>query len=79
MHSLLLPIDITFKDWASQLRIDLPSVTIPTPPDVSNWKNWASQVIQSNSLQNVPLPTEIAYPLVEDWRKWAVYFINSIN
>lgn len=76
----VLPLNIEFKEWASQIRIDLPDVTIPVPPDsVENWKGWASQVVNSNGFTNVPLPTATAYPELEDWRNWAAYFINSLT
>lgn len=78
MSNIVLPISISFKEWACQIRIDLPNVTIPTPPEVEGWKDWASQVVYSNLLTNVPLPTKNSYPEQEDWRKWAAYFINSV-
>ena len=76
---MILPINIEFKEWASQIRIDLPNINIPIPPsDINDWKLWASQVVQDHSLINVPLPTLTAYPHEENWRNWAAYFINSI-
>ena len=76
----LLPINIEFKEWAAQIRIDFPNVTIPLPPDdVNDWRDWAAQTSYSNQLFNVPLPTKIAYPNKEDWRSWGSYFINSIS
>lgn len=75
----VLPLNIEFKEWVSQIRIDFPDVSIPIPPDsVENWKGWASQVVNSNGLNNVPLPTENSYPEIEDWRNWGAYFINSL-
>lgn len=78
MPTLISPLNISFNEWASQIRISLPDVVFPLPPDVKNWRNWAAQVVNSNALQNVPLPTEIGYPNDEDWNKWAAYFINNI-
>lgn len=76
----VLPLNINFKDWASQIRIDFPNITIPIPPEnIKDWKEWASQVVNSNGLTNVPLPTLTAYPEVEDWREWGAYFINSVS
>jgi hypothetical protein len=80
MGIAVLPLNITFKEWASQIRIDIPSINVPIPPDdVEYWKSWASQVVNNNGLINVPLPTETAYPKIEDWRDWGAYFINSIS
>jgi len=80
MSTVVLPLNITFKEWASQIRIDLPNVSIPIPPDdEKDWIGWASQIVISNGLTNVPLPTSTAYPEIEDWRDWGAYFINSIS
>lgn len=80
MSIRVIPINITFNDWASQIRIDFTNIDIPTPPDdVEGWMDWASQVVYNNGFFNVPLPTSLAYPDVEDWRNWGAYFINSIG
>jgi hypothetical protein len=80
MSTITLPINIDFKEWASQISIDLPNVEIPIPPDdVRNWKGWASQVVYSSNLINVPLPTDISYENSDDWKDWASYFVDSIS
>ena len=76
--TLVLPLNIEFKEWASQIRIDLPNINFPVAPLINQWRSWASQVVNSNNLVNVPLPTDIGYPNNEDWRKWAAYFINNV-
>jgi len=78
MIPIVLPLNITFTEWASQIRIDLPQIDFPIPPSVDSWQNWASQVVNSNRIQNVPLPTNIGYPNNEDWKKWAAYFVNNM-
>lgn len=76
----IIPLNIDFLDWASQIRISFPTIDIPTPPDsVLDWIGWASQIVYNNNLSNVPTPNETAYPLPEDWRNWAAYFINSVS
>lgn len=75
--TVALPINIDFKDWASQIRIDLPNIAFPNPPDIKFWRGWADQVINSSGLSNLPLPTRSVYPKDEDWKIWAAYFINS--
>lgn len=55
----------------------MPELDIPNPPDVEYWREWASQVVSSNLLVNVALPTKLAYPKESDWEKWASYFIDS--
>lgn len=76
--SIVLPLNIEFDEWASQIRIDLPNVVFPVASPIEEWREWASQVVYSNNLPNVPLPTDICYPNNEDWRKWGAYFINNV-
>jgi hypothetical protein len=79
MSSGVIPLNIDFIEWASQIRIDFPTIDIPVPPeDVNSWWDWASQVVNNNGLTIVPLPTSVTYPEIEDWRNWGAYFINSI-
>ena len=75
--NIVLPVNIEFLDWANQLRISLPNITIPIPKSVNEWRAWASQVVFNNKLTNVPLPTDLAYPKNEDWKKWAAFFVNT--
>ncbi len=77
--TVVLPLNIEFKEWASQIRIDFPNVSFPLPFPIDQWRYWACQVVNGNNLSNIPLPTEITYPTNEDWRKWAAYFINSVS
>lgn len=76
--NIILPLNIEFKEWATQIRIDIPNVMFPLPSPIEQWREWAAQVVNSNNLKNVPLPTDICYPNNEDWRKWGAYFINSV-
>lgn len=78
MTSFVLPLNIYFEEWASQIRIDVPNITFPLPSEVKFWRDWACQVVNTNKLQNVPLPTNITYPKDEDWKKWAAFFINNL-
>lgn len=78
MTNIVLPLDIEFKEWATQIRIDLPDIIFPLAFPVDKWRIWASHVVNSNKLFNVPLPTDIGYSNNNDWRKWAAYFINNV-
>jgi hypothetical protein len=78
MANIVIPLNIEFKEWAAQIRIDLPNINFPVVFSVEHWRPWASQVVNANNLKNVPLPTDICYPYNEDWKKWGAYFINSV-
>jgi hypothetical protein len=73
-----LPINIEFAEWGAQLKISIPSVTIPVPPKEEYWREWECQVVKTNSLYNVPLPTKNGYSSAKDWKKWAAYLVNNL-
>lgn len=75
---MILPLNVTFNEFFSQIRVDLPHIDFPNPPDVKNWISFAQSVVNNNDLVNVPLPTETAYKNEEDWKIWAAYFIDSV-
>lgn len=74
-----LPLGITFKNWASQLLIDLSTFNIPNPPEVKKWREWASQLLIDNNLNNVPIPTAQRYKGPDGWREWAKDFISNLK
>lgn len=74
-----IPVFIEFEDWANQIRIDLNNMDIPNSVPVSQWRDWAQQVVNFNSLQNIPYPTKLGYPEDSDWKKWACFFVDSVN
>lgn len=79
MSQLVYPIAINFEDWVGQMRQSFPAVYLPSTREISQWREWASQVVGGNNIPNLPLPTHLAFPLHENWREWACYFINSLS
>jgi len=75
----LLPLGIDFKNWASQLLIDLPNVNIPNPAKIDDWRDWASQLLIDNNLPNVPSAHHLLYQGKDGWRSWAKVFISNFN
>lgn len=73
----VLPVHISFMNWASQIQRDLPNINVPIIESEEKWRDWASQLIHGNNLTNVPQPTHMSFPGPEDWRKWAAFFING--
>lgn len=78
MANVTLPIGCDFFTWTSQIHHDLPNISIPIAGDVTEWREWASQLITDNTLSYVPVPTLIAYPNTDDWKIWAAYFVDSV-
>jgi len=79
MSQPIFPIGISFKDWASQMKVNFPHLYLPNPLEVSQWRFWASQVVLANNVPNYILPTHLTFPEHEDWRKWATYFLTSLK
>lgn len=79
MPNLALPVNLDFNDWANHIRNDLSMYTIPIAGPKDQWRQWANQVINSNTIPGVPLPTELGYPEDEDWRQWAIRFYQIVQ
>ncbi len=79
MRYPIVPISITFYEWACQLNPLLPHLTVPRPQKGQHWRKWAEKLICANQqlIGTTPIPTSIIYPLEEDWKRWAAYFMQS--
>lgn len=77
-NSIVMPVGIDFKTWATQIQQDLPNLVVPLPDTVDTWQDWANQLISVNELWNAPLATKIVFGKTEDWRRWANYFVETI-
>ncbi len=72
----LIPINITFKKWANELRNSFPSQDLPIVNDESDWKRYSS-MLQSNRCFDDKYIPNIAF--FNDWRPWASQFLLSIG
>ncbi len=79
MANIATPLHLNFKTWANQLRSSLITYYIPIPPDVSEWRDWANQIVNTNQITNIPIATKISYPLDKNWRDWALRFYAIIQ
>jgi hypothetical protein len=71
--SLVLPIEISFLDWAHALYIDLPHLDIPIAQDEKNWQEWAARLCEINQLSpNIPISYQMP-----TWQEWAHYFLQN--
>jgi len=68
---MIIPIYMTFQEWANQLNIDYPSDIIPIVDDrySSDWKEWAQVVVGSRSFSAAGAPDPIIY---DTWEEWAM-------
>jgi len=81
MKSIVLPTHETFQEWFMDLNRSFPGLIVPTPlPDMTWWHS-AMQLISFNGklLSHVVLPQKSSFPKENDWKRWAMMFIQSIN
>jgi hypothetical protein len=78
MANILFPIKITFVEWASQVRIDLPNIDFPNPESEQDWMGWVSQLINLNQELNIPVPSNPTSSNENNWQDWAASFIDTI-
>lgn len=79
MRSIILPTQQTFQEWLIDLNRSFPGLIVPTPLPNQNWWKSAMQLVAFNGklLMNVVLPLRTAFPHNDDWKKWAMMFIQS--
>lgn len=73
---IILPVDISYNNWATQLIYDLNEFQVPIPTDVEHWRDWACFLIEFNNFTQAPLPDKRTYPFDESWREWASFFVQ---
>lgn len=78
MSLIVLPVDIDFYTWANQLWIDIPGQDIPQATKDMDWRDFACQLFNNSTLDNIPFPYEEIYPGKHGWKNWAVDFVNNI-
>lgn len=77
-NAVVIPVGIDFHTWAKQIQQDLPDLVIPLPGPQKYWQQWANQLIAINELWNAPLATKIVFGDINDWRRWANYFVETV-
>ena len=73
------PGNIKFNDWVCDLTNTLPMFNIPVPHSMEKWKDWVHQFIIANPNVPITLPDKNIFPLAEDWKDWAVFFITDVT
>ncbi len=77
----IIPYNIEFKRWASQLNNVIPNLTFPIPVPTKDWRQWALALLILNpkTLATIPTPSIFIFPKEEDWRRWASFFTQVIQ
>jgi len=78
--NIMTPHNTTFERWALDLNRSIPSFIIPIPSKgVEYWWDWVNTLINMNNLYSLPIGNRSTFPLVTDWKKWALQFIQSVQ
>lgn len=76
----IFPTNLTFYEWASQVKNSPSSFQFPVTNPDSDWRSWAESVVLLNpDHPGMPLPIKNNYSTKESWRDWAAFFIASTN
>jgi hypothetical protein len=78
MTTIVTQIGLEFLPWSKQIQEDLSDLVVPLASDRNSWRQWACELIISNELWDIPLPTSLVFPDLDDWRRWANYFTETI-
>ncbi len=70
----MLPIDISFKDWAQGLVLDFPHLPMPIPPEEDKWQEWAMMLKDINQFADIPHPIQGDF---KTWNEWAQRFVQT--
>lgn len=73
---IILPLNIEFKFWTEVLRRTLTGYNIPILDNNQTWWDWADQLVRINSFTDCPKALKEIYPLEENWRDWAAFFVK---
>lgn len=74
--SIVLPLNIPFRRWASELQVDYSTEDVPLPPDEKDWKQWAQRLVERNVFQNDQIPNPLGF---ENWQDWAIRVVQVLN
>lgn len=76
----VLPMNLTFREWSSQITSALKNIQFPLPVDEENWRGWATATLLLNPAlsASIPLPDTVIFP-DQNWQKWVTFFINNLN
>jgi hypothetical protein len=65
---MVIPLDITLKNWAASLVIDFPDDNVPLLYNENNWRTWGNFLVQENSFSSNFAPMTEGF---RDWKHWA--------
>jgi hypothetical protein len=72
----IIPINISFVQWAAQLRNTFPNQTISQVSSEKDWKNFPAMLRSNRCFEDKVIPDVGGY---DNWREWASEFLLSVG
>lgn len=72
----IIPLNITFVQWASQLRNTFPNQDISRVSSENDWKGFPSMLSSNRCFEDKYIPYIDGF---DNWREWASEFLLSIG
>lgn len=73
----LIPINISFPEWAQQLRNSYPAQDIPQfVSSEKEWKSFVDMLSSNRCFEQYQIPYVVGF---DNWRDWAEEFLLSIG
>lgn len=72
----IIPVNITFVQWAKQLRNSFPTQDLPIVNNESDWHRFPSMLSSNRCFEDKYIPDIGGF---RDWREWASEFLLSIG
>lgn len=64
---MILPKNVSFKQFASSLVVDFPNDNIPFLSSDENWREWGDRLVQENSFSNNGAPSTKGFSDKTEW------------
>lgn len=72
----ILPVNITFKNWANELRNSFPDQDIPQVSSENGWESFQNMLSSNRCFEGSNLPLAVGFA---NWQGWASEFLLSIG
>ncbi len=72
----IIPVNITFVEWAEQLRLSFPTQIIPRVKEESDWRKFNSMLQSNRCFEDSYLPNVDGFV---NWQDWASQVMLSVG
>ena len=73
---MMIPLNVSFMDWAHSLIVDFPTDNVPSLTNEDDWQLWGTLLIESQSFASNGAPSTYGY---SDKFAWARDLFSTMN